>query len=158
MFRYVTNTLNTDPGRNPGRKGEHMIFTIPGRPAGKARPRFRRTKFGVSTYTTDKTREYEKLVVDCFNKASGNLVETPVRVRILAKFPIPKGWSKNNKAKALKGEIRPTVKPDVDNITKVILDALNGHAFLDDKQVTSCEIEKRYAERPCVVVYIGSDD
>ena len=65
--------------------------------------------------------------------------DIPLRVRILAKFPIPESWSKKNKEKALKGEIMPNKKPDLDNIAKIILDGLNGVAYTDDKQVTSME-------------------
>ena len=84
--------------------------------------------------------------------------DIPLRVRILAKFPIPESWSKKNKEKALKGEIMPNKKPDLDNIAKIILDGLNGVAYTDDKQVTSLEIEKVYSDTPCVVVYIAEDE
>ena len=79
-------------------------------------------------------------------------------MRILAKYPIPSSWSKKNKTKALKGEIKPNTKPDADNIAKIILDALNGAAYTDDKQVTSLEIEKMYSEKPCVMVYVAEDE
>jgi Holliday junction resolvase RusA-like endonuclease len=39
-----------------------------------------------------------------------------------------------------------TVKPDVDNIAKIVLDSMNGIVFEDDKLVTSLKITKRYAE------------
>ena len=84
--------------------------------------------------------------------------DIPLRVRILAKFPIPESWSKKNKEKALKGEIMPNKKPDLDNIAKIILDGLNGVAYTDDKQVTSMEIEKVYSDEPCVVVCIAEDE
>ena len=53
-----------------------------------------------------------------------------------------------------KGEIRPTVKPDWDNIGKIISDALNGIAYKDDAQVVSCTVEKRYSNTPCVEVWL----
>ena len=46
----------------------------------------------------------------------------------------------------LTGEIKPIVKPDVDNVAKSILDALNGIIYLDDKQIIELDIEKIYAE------------
>lgn len=42
-------------------------------------------------------------------------------------------------------ELFPTVKPDTDNISKIILDALNGLAYYDDNQVTDLTIYKLYA-------------
>lgn len=42
-------------------------------------------------------------------------------------------------------ELFPTVKPDADNVSKIILDALNGLAYYDDNQVTDLTIYKQYA-------------
>lgn len=136
-----------------------MIITIPGKPVGKARPRFHRAGFKVITYTPPATKKYEKEVARIYKQSAGVLyTEIPLRVRILAKFPILESWSKKNKEKALKGEIKPNKKPDLDNIAKIILDGLNGVAYTDDKQVTSLEIEKVYSDTPCVVVYIAEDE
>lgn len=136
-----------------------MVITIPGKLVGKARPRFRRAGFKVITYTPPENKKYEKEVARIYKQSIGVLyTDIPLRVRILAKFPIPESWSKKNKEKALKGEIMPNKKPDLDNIAKIILDGLNGVAYTDDKQVTSMEIEKVYSDEPCVVVYIAEDE
>ena len=37
-------------------------------------------------------------------------------------------------------------RPDCDNLAKSILDALNGLAYKDDKQITYLSIEKLYGE------------
>lgn len=47
-------------------------------------------------------------------------------------------------------------KPDIDNIAKVILDALNGIAYRDDTQVVSLSCQKQYAEEARVEVEIES--
>lgn len=44
----------------------------------------------------------------------------------------------------LNNEISPTKKPDIDNIVKIILDALNKIAFKDDNQITKLDVEKKY--------------
>lgn len=135
-----------------------MVITILGKPVGKARPRFRRAGFKVITYTPPENKKYEKEVARIYKQSIGVLyTDIPLRVRILAKFPIPESWSKN-KDRALKGEIKPNKKPDLDNIAKIILYGLNGVAYTDDKQVTSLEIEKVYSDTPCVVVYIAEDE
>lgn len=54
----------------------------------------------------------------------------------------------------LDNKIYPTVKPDTDNIAKSILDALNGIAYNDDKQVVTLIVQKWYAEVPSVSVMI----
>lgn len=42
--------------------------------------------------------------------------------------------------------ISPTKKPDIDNIVKVVLDAMNKFAFKDDTQIVRLEVEKLYTD------------
>ena len=58
----------------------------------------------------------------------------------------------------LDNKIYPTVKPDTDNIAKSILDALNGIAYKDDKQVVTLSVKKRYDEVPRVSVWIYEEE
>ena len=51
---------------------------------------------------------------------------------------------KKKQAAVYAGEIKPTVKPDIDNIVKIVLDGLNGVAFTDDKQVIEIQAQKCY--------------
>lgn len=130
------------------------MITIPGQPVGKGRPRF--SKFGV--YTPEKTAKYEKQVRDIWCHAySGQMVHGPVSVDIIAYYRIPASWSKQKKADALAGKIRPEVKPDVDNVAKVVLDALNGSAYEDDKSIITLTATKAYSDDPRVVVSLCSD-
>ena len=50
--------------------------------------------------------------------------------------------------------IYATKKPDWDNIAKVICDALNGIAWVDDSQIVSGTVAKYYAEESKVLVFI----
>lgn len=45
----------------------------------------------------------------------------------------------------LDGEILPLKKPDMDNIVKVIADALNSVAYQDDSQVVLVKAKKVYS-------------
>ena len=65
---------------------------------------------------------------------------------------IPSSFSKKKKEQALDGEIRPTKKPDVDNVLKAVMDALNGVWYLDDKQVVVGSVCKEYAPQDGVRV------
>lgn len=65
-------------------------------------------------------------------------------VEIDVDFAIPKSFSKKKAELARGGYIRPTVKPDCDNIAKNINDALNGLAFPDDKQIVTLTVRKWY--------------
>ena len=48
----------------------------------------------------------------------------------------------------------PKVKPDLDNVVKAVLDALNGVVYRDDAQVVNLVATKRYATEPRVEVYV----
>ncbi|WP_334299865.1 RusA family crossover junction endodeoxyribonuclease [Anaerobutyricum hallii] len=52
--------------------------------------------------------------------------------------------------------MRPTKKPDLDNVIKSILDALNKVAYHDDTQIVSLSMEKFYSDSPRVEVTINS--
>lgn len=140
-------------------------FTIPGEPRGKSRPRVVRLKNGVSTsYTPDKTVAYEELARQRFRQQwpSEELPfpdKTPVCVMITACFSIPKSASKKARASMIDGRISPTKKPDVDNVVKIVLDALNGFAWHDDAQVVDLSVSKIYTDQePFVRVELASLD
>ncbi|MBQ2175307.1 MAG: RusA family crossover junction endodeoxyribonuclease, partial [Alphaproteobacteria bacterium] len=42
------------------------------------------------------------------------------------------------------GLLKHTVKPDLDNLTKALLDALNDIAWHDDAQIVDLQIRKEY--------------
>lgn len=121
-------------------------FYIYGEPQGKARPRFARTRNSVRTYTPNKTVDYEEKVrLAYLTQCKEETIEGPVKVYIQANFLIPKSWSKRKKVYAYSGLIKPTKKPDVDNIAKAVCDALNGIAYKDDSQIVKLTVEKYYA-------------
>ena len=127
-------------------------FEVIGDIKGKARPRMN-TLTGI-TYTPNNTKDYENLIRQYFKIKYPRLVplENRIAIKIIACFKIPKNTSKKNTELMLKNEISPTKKPDIDNITKAVLDALNKLAFNDDNQVTKIEVEKIYGEEEKIVV------
>lgn len=132
-------------------------FTVFGEPQGKARPRF--TRFG-KPYTPKKTEDYEQYIrevfMDCYPRWNKPL-ETDLKIIIVALFEPAKSYSKRKTADCLEGLIRPHKKPDLDNIAKVVLDALNGLVYADDKQVTDLRIRKRYDTVARVEIRIMDD-
>ena len=124
-----------------------IIFTIPGTPVGKGRPRFARRGNLVTTFTPEKTASYENLVKVKAEEAmvGRELISGAVAVTILLFITPPASWSNKKMLQALNHEIMPTTKPDVDNIIKGIFDAMNEIVWNDDKQVVDVTIRKRYA-------------
>lgn len=136
---------------------DSIRFIVPGPPQGKARARTVRYKNGsIGSYTPDQTVVYENLIKISYlgqtNKIYNN--KEALAVRITACFEPPKSTSKKRKAQMLSGQIRPTKKPDIDNIVKCILDGLNSVAYRDDTQVVSVQAVKKYAEKAEVQVEI----
>ena len=54
----------------------------------------------------------------------------------------------------VENKISPTKKPDVDNIAKSILDAMNNFVFKDDNQVSKISVEKRFALEEKAVIEV----
>lgn len=126
---------------------------IPGQPVGKGRPRFVRATG--HAYTPTKTKDYEALVKRAYIIYNGHTMLTgPIRLDISAVYQLPK----DKKRRATLAQRPYTGKPDIDNVAKVIQDALNGLAYEDDKQVVEMYVEKRYCgedEEPHVSVTVG---
>ena len=136
-----------------------LMYTVYGEPVGKGRPRFVRRGNFTQTYTPAKTKSYEDEIRMMAKAAMGSteLLEAPVTVAIYIRVGIPTSFSKQKRKDALAGIIRPTKKPDIDNIAKCFLDAMNEIVYLDDKQVVNLHITKVYAETPAVEVMVKED-
>lgn len=63
-------------------------------------------------------------------------------------LPIPKSTSIKNSIKMIYGNIKPAIRPDLDNYDKFILDTLHDVFYNDDKVVTRIEGEKIYSLDP----------
>lgn len=122
------------------------FFIVPGAPVGKARARVVTRGGYTHSYTPEKTALYERLVRDTyiFSHPGEKPLTGPVELILRAYLPVPESWPKSKKAKALAGIITPTVKSDYDNIAKSVTDALNGVAWVDDKQIIEAHIYKIY--------------
>ena len=136
-------------------KMETIIFRVPGPPQGKGRPRFTTAGGFTRSYTPAKTREYEDYIAARFRSAAGGLkLLPPIRVDVLAIYGVPKSYTKQRRQECMANLVAPTTKPDVDNILKAVLDALNKIAFEDDCQVSTCVVTRRYGDPPGLVVKI----
>ncbi len=128
---------------------DQIVFEVQGRPFGKQRPRA--TRQG-RIYTPKETVQFEhwvKLVAQPFFDAP---LDGPVKLTVLATFKPAKSWSKKKTREHLG---RPhTQKPDADNCSKCIKDALNSVAFHDDAQVSDLIVRKRWGPENKTVVFV----
>lgn len=132
-------------------------FVVLGEPVGKGRLRFRRAGEYMQRYSPARTVNYETLIkLEYHTQCEDYMFDAnaALGMRIMAYKPIPKGTSKRKRVQMLDNHIRPTKKPDWDNVGKIVCDALNKVAFHDDSQIVDGIVIKRYSEQPRVEVEI----
>lgn len=143
-------------------------IVIPGVPVGKARARSNilmkngKPVIGaggrpiMTHHTPEKTANYEALIKYAGQQAMGGraLLTEAVAIELDLFIAPPASWSQKKRRDAIEDRIRPTTKPDADNVLKAIADGLNGVVWADDKQMTDVVIRKRYAQTPKAVLYV----
>lgn len=125
--------------RNVNAEGRSVSFWVP---EVRGKQRSRTTRNG--TYTPEETRRAMDLVgAEWLAAVSGTGLprpmfgaHEPVAVAITTYRPLPKGRPARVEAEA------DTFRPDVDNVAKLVCDALNGLAWADDAQVTYLQVTK----------------
>ena len=126
-----------------------MYFVVEGHCVGKQRPRMANGH----TYTPKATKDYENKVLDAFVNAENDLdFNGPIEAFITVYVKMPTSWSRKRRAESM-GKPPFNIKtPDLDNAAKSILDALNGLAYKDDKQVVSLDISRKWGSYEFVEV------
>ena len=121
-------------------------FSIPMKPKAKERPRFGQGH----AYSATKTKGAEKLVKEYAEAATTAPIEGPVDVAMWFQFAIPQSWSKAKKA----NPPACTKRPDLDNLAKLVMDAIQGVVFADDASVTSLQLHKSYGPTDGIFVRV----
>ncbi len=129
-------------------------------PVAKARARITFHDGRVRSYTPAKTKAAEleiKLTIQQhlihslnFN---GNSTDFPAEMplKLTATFVMPRPQS------APKSRSLPCVRPDCDNFCKCLLDACNHFLWVDDAQVTTMNVRKRYGLMPAIYLKVEED-
>jgi Holliday junction resolvase RusA-like endonuclease len=76
-------------------------------------------------------------------------------VSVNATLAIPTSWPEWKRLAALAGKIGPSGIPDASNILKSAEDALNGVVWIDDAQIVSVGMVKRYGKSPEVRIIVS---
>ena len=132
-----------------------IYFTVDGQAVGKGRPRVSTIGGRPRMYTPARTVAWERLVAEACRSAMGGWrpSEHPISVRIDIRVSVPVSWTVKRQVAALNGDEVPG-KPDLDNVAKAVLDACNGIAYTDDKQVARLTVSKAYSTKSGVEVYM----
>jgi Holliday junction resolvase RusA-like endonuclease len=128
-----------------------LVIELPGEPHGKERPRL--GKHG-HVYTPNTTASYERNLgwVAKIAMKGRKPLQGPLRVTVTAFVGIPSSYNREDRIRALAGELWP--RSDTDNYAKAALDALNTIAYLDDSQVVDLHARKAFADVPMTRVEI----
>lgn len=111
-------------------------FVLRGEVRGKPRPRFSSRGGYGRAYTPASYMKYERSIAKAYTEAGGKKFSGAVSVSIFIHRELPK-----SRPKRLLAEL-DTSKPDIDNVAKAVLDALNGVAYEDDRQVVRLNVIK----------------
>jgi len=126
---------------------ETVKFTVPGDPVAKGRPRVVTNANGdTRTYTPTKTVNAEARILQAWADAGQPQIAGDVPIVIWVYFYLRKPKS------APKKRVYPHYKPDLDNLLKLVLDALTGWMWVDDKQIVNIATYKRYDVNPRIEI------
>ena len=140
---------------------EQKIFkvTVPGKPIALSRPRFRRIGKFVQTYNSQSKDEeaFKNAVKAQLTKEEHDFLiellssdkEFYVSLGCIFYVPVQKNSSKKALQKKLNNEVKPNIRPDIDNYLKFVMDSIHNVFYLDDSCVTELtNVSKRYSDIP----------
>lgn len=119
---------------------EHQEFFIEGKPEPQGRGRASTFNAGNRKITVRdpiKSRNWKRDVAVLAKNMRVRLMEGPLRVVMTFYLSRPKSLPKR--------DVWHVKKPDVDNLSKAVGDALNGIAYNDDSQIVRLTAHKQYA-------------
>lgn len=122
-----------------------VTFTVPNKLAKK------------KTYTPDKIKEYKKLVRESFLEETQNsrfAEDEPLEIYVIVVTKMPKGATPEEQARMYNGRANNAKTPDLNKITKIVCEALEGVAYKDTVQITKVSALNAWSEYPCVWVTI----
>lgn len=130
-----------------------ICFEVVGEIVPKGRPRITMFNSYPHLYTPNNTRQYENLIKDTvIAKGIKGIGDKRFKISIDAYFKIPKSTSNKKRQQMINAYCDK--KKDIDNIAKVVLDALNGVLYDDDRNCVSLNACKWYGEEEKLIISI----
>ena len=128
-----------------------MILIVHTEPIPKARARTVVRGGRVMSYTPKATAEAEaqiraEIIRQCPSYSTFFDGRPPLSVKMLFVITKPPSVSKKR--------VYPVTRPDIDNYTKLVMDACNGYLWADDAQVCRMVAEKVYGQPPRVEIEV----
>ena len=131
--------------------GIKIKLIIKGKPEPQGRPRASRARNRIIMRDPETSRNYKRSVAwQAKSQWNKRPLEGALAVEMDIYRQIPKSTSNVRRERKNAKEIRPIVRPDIDNYTKSVLDALDGIVWKDDAQVVTLSANKYYSDDPRV--------
>ncbi len=119
------------------------------KPVPKGRPKF--SRFG--TYTPAKTLNAEKFIKKTIAQTfTGPLKDCPIILIVDFIFAPNKSDSKKIRQLKESGSMYHIKKPDLDNLVKLVKDALNESVIVDDAQIVAIYSQKLYGKEDKIII------
>lgn len=139
-----------------------MKFEFDIEPVEQARPRATRMRKGIRVYDPKKVAVFKRqlgmLAKQQMIDRGLEPYDGPLEVHMEFYRPVQASISKKERDRRLSGVHRPTVKPDLSNYIKALEDGLNGIIWIDDNRIVQIVAEKKYSDRPRIVIEVNKVD
>ena len=122
--------------------GDAITFVVPGPLGQKDRPR---ANSRGQIYDTAQNRAWEGRIRAAASPFFPRPLIGAVCLQIVAVYTVTPGWPRYLREASQMGPCM--AKPDLDNVEKSVMDALNGLAYRDDSLVAEKAARKRYGVR-----------
>lgn len=133
---------------------KRIEVTVMVEPTAKGRPKFRVAGKHVMAYTPAKTRHAEAMIETAIREqvmAFGRF-DPGVPLSISATFFRPRPVHLAKRVKM------PVTRPDLDNYTKLLQDALEKYVYPNDSQLTTMKYRKRFGSPPRIELIIQEEE
>lgn len=136
-----------------------VSFTIKATPEPQLRPRIANVAGHPHVYDPKNTRDFKRIVSTLASAEMGKTepIDGPIKVSFTFYRPVKQSLTKYEFDRRAFGDELPTVKPDLSNYLKATEDALNGVVWVDDREITTEVIKKRYSTTPRIALKIWRD-
>lgn len=135
------------------RSESSFTLTLPVEPRGQGRARYSSRGGMVRAYTPPATRQAQEEIRHLWALAGSPEVPSDVfGLTLLASFKRPASHLTKSGELSAAGKRVRLPRPDVDNIVKLVLDALQGHAFANDSGCARVHASKGWGKADLLVV------
>jgi Holliday junction resolvase RusA-like endonuclease len=114
---------------------------VPMAPVARPRQRYTQRAGKTISYTPSQhpVHTFKAAIAAAWHNTHSQPFAGPVEMSIIAFFPRPKSLQRKSKPQT---RLWHDKRPDIENVAKSVLDALNGLAYHDDSQVASLTMAK----------------